>query len=359
MKDPFRFDVKSLVHLQLPEPVKWAGTLLLVVLAYMLRVEVFTSLPPLPLLFFLPVILFCAMFFGRSHGFLATLLSTAVAAYFFLPPAGSLSIAGSNAALSLTLFLLTGTIITLMGSALRKAYLDAELLHQQKAIAYQDAETARAAAERGKREGELLLEEFGHRVKNDMQRTIATFNLQAAHSSPDVAAALRQAANQVNVIASMHDRLAHNEGEVSVDVAEFLRDLVSGLRHSMAETRPVGMFVEASAQMLPLEQAGAVGLIANELITNALKHAFPGERAGKIVICFRRVEDQFLLTVSDNGVGFAQAPDTEPRPRRIGLGRKLTRALAAQLGGDLSAGPAEPTGTTTQLTFPVAEPGTA
>lgn len=359
MKDGFRFDVRALIRLRLPEPVKWVGTLLLVLLAYTLRVQVFTALPPLPLLFFLPAILFSAMFFGRGHGFFATLLSTAVAAYFFLPPVGSVAIANPNAALSLALFVLTGTVITLMGSALRQAYLDAELLHQEKAIAYQEAEKARAAAEQGERERELLLVEFGHRVKNDMQRTIATFNLQAAHSTPEVAAALRQAANQVNVIASMHDRLAHNAGEVSVDVAQFLRDLASGLQSSLAETRPIGIFVEAPAQMVSIDQAGAVGLIANELITNALKHAFPEDRAGRIDIGFRRVDEQFILTVTDNGVGFPGAPANGTMSGRAGLGRKLTRALAAQLGGDLTSAPGQPAGTATELRFPVADLGTA
>lgn len=349
-----RFDVRALIRLDLPQPLKWGLTLLIVWSAYLLRAKVFTAIPPLPILFFLPAILFSAIFFGRRFGLFATALSSAIAAYFFLPPLGSLSIAAPSGAFSLTLFIMTSALITLMGSALRNAYLETEQLQRQTAIAHDDAEKARALAEKGERERQLLLVEFGHRVKNDMQRTIATLHLQAVHSAPDVASALKQAAGQINVVASMHDRLAHHDGEVSVDMNEYLQDLVAGLNYSMAETRPIEMLVKAQALTLPLDRAGAVGLITNELITNALKHAFPDGRAGSITVDFCRTNQQFVLTVSDNGVGL---PDetTDSTPRRKGLGRKLTKALATQLGGELVVTTHDPVGTTTVLSFPVVE----
>ncbi|MBX8484571.1 DUF4118 domain-containing protein [Pseudomonas cichorii] len=343
-----------MIRLDLPQPLKWAVTLLIVWVAYLLRAKVFTAVPPLPILFFLPAILFSAIFFGRRFGFFATALSSVIAAYFFLPPIGNLGIAAPNAAFSLALFILTSVLITVMGSALRNAYLRSEQLQRQTAIAHEDAEKARALAEKGERERQLLLVEFGHRVKNDMQRTIATLHLQAVHSAPDVASALRQAAGQINVVASMHDRLAHHDGEMSVDMNEYLQDLVAGVNYSMAETRPVEMSVEAQPLRLPLDRAGSVGLITNELITNALKHAFPDGRAGKITVDFCRTDQQFVLTVSDDGIGL---PDetSDPASQRKGLGRKLTRALAAQLGGELVVGTGNQAGVTTVLSFPVVE----
>jgi K+-sensing histidine kinase KdpD len=93
----------------------WDGTALLVLGAYYLRAEVFTALQPLPLLFFLPAIMVSAMLFGRACGVLATLLSAALAAYFFLPPIHSFAINSPNGALSLGLSMLTGLVIAVFG----------------------------------------------------------------------------------------------------------------------------------------------------------------------------------------------------------------------------------------------------
>jgi two-component sensor histidine kinase len=280
-----------------------------------------------------------------------------LAVYYFLPPLHSLAIGSLNPALSLALFLLTGLVITIMASALRTAYREAETMQRQTAAAHAQAEQARSRAEASERERHLLLIDFGHRVKNDMQRITSSLRLQAAHSSPEVAAALQQAANQVKVIASIHDRLTHCDGEVLVNMDDFLRDLISELRASMAEVRPIGLFVEAENHLLPLDRVGAVGLVANELITNALKHAFPDDRSGNITVRFCRKEPDFLLTVADDGVGLPSAPQGEPQPRRGGLGQRLTRALAAQLGGRIEVARNEPAGMAYILRFPITQPG--
>jgi two-component sensor histidine kinase len=157
-------------------------------------------------------------------------------------------------------------------------------MRRQTEAAHAQAERDRARAQAGERERQLLLVEFGHRVKNDMPRITSNLHLQAAHLGPEAAAALQQAANQVRVIAAMHDRLAQRDGQVLVDLGEFLRDLGDGLRGSMAVTRPVRLLVEAENHMLSIDRAGSVGLIANELVTNALKHAFPDARPGSVAI---------------------------------------------------------------------------
>lgn len=354
-----KLQLKSLMRRTFPLPIKWAGTVVVVGAAYLLRAEIFTSLPPLPLLFFLPAILFCAIFFGMGFGALATALSGALATYFFLPPANKWVIESPNAALSLTLFIMTGLLISFMGSALRNAYRDADKSQAETAAAYLRANEARAQAEAGEKERELLLIEFGHRVKNDMQRTIATLNLKAAQSSPDVSVALKEAANQVNVVASMHDRLAHRDGEIAVDMADFLNDLGSGLHLSMAETRPIGLFVEAQSHTLSADRAGPVGLITNELVTNALKHAFPNDRSGRITITFTRDEAGYCLSVADDGIGIgpATAVSGDTEPRRKSMGKVLTRALAAQLGGHLESRAGQLAGTVHTLIFPLLQPG--
>lgn len=335
----------------MPLALRWAVVAALVLAAFLLRSRVFTALPPLPMLFFLPAIMLSALVFGRGGGFLATALSAALAAYFFLPPVHGFTARDTNAALSLALFAGTGLFIAVVAGALHDAHLAAEAMRRQ-------TEAARARAEAGERERELLLVEFGHRVKNDMQRLASTLRLKAACATPEAAAALRGAADQVNVVAAVHDRLAHRRGEVLVGMDEFLEDLVAGLRAGVAEARPVGLFVEAERHMLPHDRAGAVGLIANELVTNALKHAFPGDRAGAVTVGFRREGRDFVLAVADDGIGLPDRADQAPESARGGMGRKLVRALAAQLGGKLETRRREPTGTAHRLTLPVVQPGT-
>jgi two-component sensor histidine kinase len=125
----------------------------------------------------------------------------------------------------------------------------------------------------------------------------------------------------VRVVAHVHDRLGRRDGHVLVDAGRLLEDLIADLRVSTAYLRPVGLFVEAEQHMMSVNRASAVGLIVNELVTNALKHAFPGDRQSG------------------------------------GMGRRLVRALAAQLGGRVETSQAEPSGTIYTVRFPVNAPG--
>lgn len=96
-----------------------------------------------------------------------------------------------------------------------------------------------------------------------------------------------------------------------------------------SRTRRISLFeaLDARARAVP------VGLITNELVTNALKYAFPDDRAGTVCIRFWREGEEFVLAVEDDGIGL---PDTDAAPKGTGLGRRLIRALAAQLGGRLA-----------------------
>ena len=375
-------------------PFAWGGSIALAALAFVLRIRIFTALPPLPMLFFLPAITLSAMIFGRRGGLIATSASTVLTTYFFLLPNHSSALFNRNALLSLALFIATGLFMTFIVGALRNAYLQAEEMRQRSQAAHLEAETARAiaaagerermlaeaaraAAEAGERERELLLVEFGHRVKNDLQRISGTFHLQAARATPQVAATLKWAANQVNVTAALHDRLAHRGGQVQVDVGSYIDDLAAILRASIAGEQDIRLSVEAESHVLPFDRASMIGLIVNELVTNALKHAFPGSqpgtiRPGTIHVAFGRDGSNFLLTVGDNGIGMKptqsdpiwpssqgvmngttiDASADQAEPRRMSLGHRLIRALAAQLGGGLRTTPNEAGGTVHTLQIP-------
>jgi two-component sensor histidine kinase len=344
----------SLRFRALPPPLRWSGTALLVLLACGARYLLYGATPVFPFLPFLPAVNLATEIFNRGSGFFATALSAVLAVYFFVEPTYSLVLRATSDTINVALFCVIGFFIAAVIEALHLAYVEAEQAHAE-------TDAARARAEAGERERELLLAEFRHRVSNDLQRIAGLLTLQARHSSPEVAAALRDAANRVYVVARVHDRLARRDGHVLVDVREFLHDLVADLRASFTDLRPIGIFVEAESHMLSVSRTGAIGLIANELVTNAMKHAFPDEREGAITIRFYREEDDFLLTMSDNGVGLAERlPEPQGEGlRRSGMGSRLVRALTAQLGGHIETSARSGDGTTHVLRFPVTPPGDA
>ncbi|MBV1800312.1 DUF4118 domain-containing protein [Siccirubricoccus sp. G192] len=329
---------------------------MLVLVAFAIRYWLLADLLALPFLLFFPAIILSAVVFNRGSGVVATLLSAALAVYFFVPPFHSFAIPDTETAISVGLFVLIGLLIAVIIEALHGAYVEAEQAHAE-------TEEARRMAEQVARERDLLLLEFGHRVKNDLARIGATLSMQEAGTSPETAAALRAVSERVRVLARVHDRLARRDGHVMVDMQEFLHDLVADLRANLTDVTPVGLFIEAERHSLPVSRAGAVGLIVNELVTNALKHAFPEDRAGGVRIGFWREGQDLLLTVADDGVGFPNMPAEEvPREfgRRGGMGRRLIRALAAQLGGRIETTKASEAGGVLHiLRFPAEPPGNA
>jgi two-component sensor histidine kinase len=221
----------------------------------------------------------------------------------------------------------------------------AETLHE----AYVEAERERGRAVAAEQRVATLLREFRHRVHNDLQRIVSVLRLQA-NRSPEAKDALHDAAARVQVIARVHDRLGREAAEGPIDTRHFLHELVADFRTTVSDLRPIGFFVQAEPHQLNVARMGVVGLVVNELVTNALKHAFPEQsREGAITVKFHREGQDFILCVSDDGAGAAM-------PAREGMGTQLVKALAAQLGGRIEV-ERSASGTTQRLTFPVASPG--
>ena len=209
-------------------------------------------------------------------------------------------------------------------------------------------------AEAEARRQALLLSDMSHRVGNDMHLLVSMLQMQAA-ADPEAADALQKAAGRVFVLGRVHGRLSSSaEQEAVVDSRLFLEGLVGDLRASVDGLRPVALTVVAESHALPLAQAGDVGLVVNELITNAFKHAFPGGREGVVRVSFRREEDSYELVVADNGIGTASE---QAAGVGGGLGAQILRALAVQLGGRLDVASGEVGGTQHLLRFPVRRPG--
>jgi len=330
---------------QWPFPARCTGTAALVGIAFGLRYLLFGWSTDLPFLLFLPAVIAAAVMFDRGSGFVATVLSAILALFFFMGQ-GPLSSPAPTAILGLVIFCAVGAFIAATTEALHAAYVEAEQARRDIAVA-----SERSLA--SERRVAMLLREFRHRVSNDMQRIVALLRLQA-RKTPEAHAALVDAATRVQIIGRIHDRLGHDAEHEMVDTRAFLHELVDDFRKALTDLRAIGFFVDAEPHQLNLSRMGAVGLIVNELVTNALKHAFPEpHREGAITVRFHREERDFILCIEDDGIGVDRV---SAAPNEGGMGTHLVRALAAQLGGRIEVEPTKP-GTVQRLIFPVTPPG--
>jgi two-component sensor histidine kinase len=151
-------------------------------------------------------------------------------------------------------------------------------------------------------------------------------------------------------MAMVHERLYRSQNLASIDFGEHVRDLVNMLTttYRLAEGQ-VQVFTQAESVQLQLETAIPTGLIVNELVSNALKHAFPDGRRGTLKVSLRSpVPGQLLLSVEDDGVGLSRAAQWD-QGRSLGL--RMVRDLARQIRGTLEV--RQDGGSTFALSFPV------
>lgn len=327
----------------LPLPVCWGLSMLMVAASCALRLLVLGPSSGYAYVFFFPAVIAASVLFDRGSGYIAALASFILAVWLFVPPVQSFAIARSDDAVAASFFVATALFLSWLIHLLHEAFSDSQR-------AQREAELARERAEQERQQRDLLLAELGHRVKNDLQRLAALLRMQAREAPPEASAALYGAIDRLRVIARVHERLQGGDTFLAVDSKRFFEELVTDLGETLAGLRPIGLFVEAEAHRLPLAQVSAAGLVANELITNALKHAFPGNRSGTIRVAFRREGEDYVLSVSDDGSGMA---GRAPGGSSGGLGQQLVRGLAAQLGGQIEIQELLNLGTSGTLRFPV------
>lgn len=198
------------------------------------------------------------------------------------------------------------------------------------------------------KEKELLLREMHHRTKNNLSLVCSLVTLESAESQDDAAReAFGRIESRIRTVARLHEQLQHSSATRIVDAEEYLSDVLDLLHAPFKGTAErVFMEKEVAAVHIDIGTAIPLGLIVNELATNALKHAFPGDRRGKIRICLGCASELLELTVSDDGVGIAA------NARDDSLGMTLVKALSDQLKGNLSVESGN--GTRIVLSFPAA-----
>ncbi len=199
--------------------------------------------------------------------------------------------------------------------------------------------TARKAHEEQLRasvaEKEVLLKEIHHRVKNNLQVISSILRLQSAQAdSPEVSGMVEDAQARIQAMALIHDGLYRSQNLASIDFGAHLRELSAVLFRIFGRPeQAVRLAAHLEPVLLNLDTAIPLGLVANELITNALKHAFQGRTKGTIWLDLARAGRELTLTVADDGIGFPADFDFDSGKT---LGLRLVTSLARQLRGHLA-----------------------
>jgi two-component sensor histidine kinase len=184
-------------------------------------------------------------------------------------------------------------------------------------------------------ERELLLREVNHRVGNSLQIIASLLHLQANSSTQeDVKAALINAMGRVAAVAQVHRRLYTSQDLKSVLLNHYLDALLEDLRRSAEGNRMSRLTLKAEPIEIDPDRAVAIGIIANELVMNAVKYAYP-DGAGPIHVDLRIAGDDILLSISDDGVGTNGKID----PRSTGMGQRIVSAMAAKLEATVERDP--------------------
>jgi two-component sensor histidine kinase len=189
-----------------------------------------------------------------------------------------------------------------------------------------------------------LLQEIDHRVKNNLQ-LIASLILLQCRNAPDAAsrAALKSVLERVTAVATVHRRLFQGD-PLRFDVAAFVRDLAGDLA-AAAGRDDLQIALALDEVSLPSSSAAPLALVINELLGNALKHAFPEGRAGRISVSLTDLGETCVLTVADDGVGLGSSA-------RPGFGSTIVKLLCQQLHAKLATVDAQP-GLQVTLTLPL------
>ena len=195
----------------------------------------------------------------------------------------------------------------------------------------------------------VLLHEVDHRVKNNLQMVASMILMQSRGiADPEIKASLRSMLERVEALSTVHRRLYQSDDVARFDVAQFARDLVTDLVGAAGRT-DLKVNLDLETVEVPSAKAAPIALILNELVTNALKHAFPDGAPGTLSVTTRNMEGEFALIVQDSGAGM---PETAAKKT---FGTSLINSLTRQLQARIEWDRREP-GTKITLVLPVEQP---
>lgn len=272
---------------------------------------------PFALIF--PMMMLATLFAGLLSGLMVAVPALLFAWYVMMPVQWSFQFADKSGPPALTVVTMAVALTLVVAQLFREAVRRARL------------ERERQIADR-----DLFLREFDHRVKNNFAIVISLLDLQRRRADPATAAALSTALQRVEGIARAHGHLyrgdTHQPG--TVDIATYLNELCTALGDALNMSAGISIECHSDVANVPRDRAVSIGLIVNELVTNAVKHAFVGRDGGMIRVDFRVVPDGWQVEVGDNGSGYDKQATAKDR-RNGGLGTKLVDAFARQANGSV------------------------
>lgn len=187
------------------------------------------------------------------------------------------------------------------------------------------------------KEKEVLIQEIHHRVKNNLQIIVSLLRLQASSSEDEHSMQiLHESERRVHAMALIHEQLYHAANLSHIDVKDYLQDLIKSLQLSFdAKGKGIDLKLDVDSTCMNIDTIVPCGLVVNELVTNALKHAFPEETSGEkaVKITMKTSGNQNKLIIEDNGTGIPEAINLK-ETESLGL-RLVTMLVEQQLKGTL------------------------
>jgi len=207
-----------------------------------------------------------------------------------------------------------------------------------------------AALQNSLDEKEVLLREVHHRVKNNLQIVCSLLDLQVhASSDPILLTPLIESRGRILSMALVHEKLYQSDQLNQIDMSSYLEHLVTDVFNTSGEwPGHISLEIDIEALELDIDRAIPCGLVLHELVSNALRHAFPDKGSGRLLIQVRQTEGQIQLQVVDDGIGLPENFDLN-QSRSLGL--QLAKGLATQLLGRIEVDPNNQT--CFKLTFPL------
>ena len=204
--------------------------------------------------------------------------------------------------------------------------------------------------EQALKEKEVLLKEVHHRVKNNMQIISSILNLQAAHLSDDFTInLLKKCQNRIKTMAFVHESLYQNKSLTEINFSKYINSLSKNIFQSFSDSSSkIKLILNLNDINLNLDSSIPAGLIINELITNAIKHAFLNIKEGEICLNLYNQNDKIYFVIKDNGIGLPEKFNIKATKT---LGLQLVLALINQLGAEIKFKSQKQTGTEVSFSF--------
>lgn len=204
------------------------------------------------------------------------------------------------------------------------------------------------------RDALTLTHEISHRIKNNLQTVTALIANEIRRTPAELVQGYVTLRSRIGAIAKLYDLISYSGRVESVSLGDYLRAIATTMSASLIETSSgISIEVISDAADIDADRAVPLGLLVNELGTNAIKHAFPA-RSGRIMLGGEQIGDQIVITVSDDGVGMAAREHIEGA--YVKHGSDYVAVFVRQLGGTMSLSRSDGTGTTITVRFPAVDP---